>query len=246
MANWVTNKFTCKGTPERIKELKDFVLTIPEGARGEIFDFDKIIPMPKELNISSSLAGNRYLDLLQAYPDTVVKDSNQFLWIITSLTQYNDKNGTKHLIRTVGEFIAFLETNPGIEKNLGVDLELGKKYLSNIEKYGYPNRRKWRIINWGTKWSAHDTYIAMTEDNEFRGTFDTAWDVPMKIWEKVANHFPDIEINVDYLDELLDFGGTLTSDGKGGLTDDEVHHSEIPQFAHDVFGFELWDEEEEE
>lgn len=225
MANWVTNKFTCKGTPERIKELKDFVLTSIEGARGEIFDFDKIIPMPKELKISHSLAGERGLEILQSDPNTILKDNYRLSWVVVNLTYYNDKNGTKYFVRTVGEFIAFLETNPDIEKNLGIDLELGKKYLSNIEKYTYPNWYKWCAINWGTKWPAHDTYVATTEDNEFRGTFDTAWDVPMKIWEKIATHFPDIEINVDYLDELIDFAGTLTSDGKGGLTKEEVTDS---------------------
>ena len=50
MPNWTSNKITCK------KTIGDKILTNTED--GYIFDFNKLIPMPKELNIPAGSIEN--------------------------------------------------------------------------------------------------------------------------------------------------------------------------------------------
>lgn len=48
MANWTTNCVYIKGDEATLKEIKEFLQT------GEqLFDFNKVIPMPNELNVES-------------------------------------------------------------------------------------------------------------------------------------------------------------------------------------------------
>ena len=64
MPNWVKNivKFNKKGN-ENI--LNEFLTEYEEGEKA--FDFDKIIPMPKDLNIQSSSYGEIGLMLLHSH-----------------------------------------------------------------------------------------------------------------------------------------------------------------------------------
>lgn len=48
MPNWVLNKVQFNGNEEDVKKLREFVKS-----EETVFDFDKIVPMPEELNITS-------------------------------------------------------------------------------------------------------------------------------------------------------------------------------------------------
>lgn len=77
--------------------------------------------------------------------------------------------------------------------------KIGEVYLSNIEKYGVSTWYDWCCNNWGTKWNACE---ASWEGNEYV-SFDTAWSVPIPIFEKLKEVFPDVKFHVDYADEDL-------------------------------------------
>tara|TARA_Y100001963_G_scaffold129108_1_gene184034 strand:- start:112 stop:564 length:453 start_codon:yes stop_codon:yes gene_type:complete len=53
-----------------------------------------------------------------------------------------------------------------------------------IEKYGHDNWYSWSIDKWGTKWNAVESKISQTE-NVLKYSFDTAWDAPRQIVEKL-------------------------------------------------------------
>ena len=61
MPNWVRTRLTFNGEKNRVAEIKELVKTTGKDDEGKDytneFDFNKVIPMPEELNIPSSSSG---------------------------------------------------------------------------------------------------------------------------------------------------------------------------------------------
>jgi hypothetical protein len=200
MPNWVRTRLTFNGEQSRIDELKKFVTGEEEsvGATHTIlFDFNKIIPMPEELNIESGSSGDwgmRYL-LLNA--------KSSFLWTD------DDRSFMERMEKQK-------EENP---ESFNRDIELGKKYLNNISKYGHTTWYEWHCSNWGTKWNACE--VEWTDDNQVE--FETAWSFCFPIVEKLSQLFPDIAIEFSYADE--DCGSNT---GTGTIKNGEEIDCEYP------------------
>ncbi len=129
MPNWVRTRLTFNGDQSRIAELKAFVKSETKDESGELhtnlFDFNKVVPMPEELNIESGSSGDwgmRYL-LLNA--------KSSFLWTD------DDRSFMERMEKQK-------EENPD---RLNNDGELGKKYLNNISKYGHTTWYGWHCSN---------------------------------------------------------------------------------------------------
>ena len=121
------------------------VVGIAQTGTGNVFDFNRIIPMPSELNIDCKSIGE--ISLMHMLSECL--DDYKFLIDKDIITKY------------WGE----ISDNDRVES-----IELGKKYLINIAKYGYPNCYGWRKKNWGCKWNAMDCNV---EGNTI--TFSTPW-----------------------------------------------------------------------
>lgn len=126
MPNHIQNRITFIGTEKEVEQVFDFL-------KGEdsLIDFNKIIPMPEELNITSGSGGSSGM--------------NYLLYL-------QDKEMHAHL---KGDYER-VESLPEERKNKCI--ELGKAYLSNYRKYGYITWYEWSCANWGTKWNAYNTY----------------------------------------------------------------------------------------
>lgn len=124
MPNHVTNTIRFNGSKEDVERIMAFV----KSDESE-FDFNKIIPMPEELNVES---GSRGEDGLEAY--------REYLRTGVQPKEITNKYGYK---RTIED-----ET-----------FELGKRYYDNIKKYGCTTWYDWCWNNWGTKWNAYDIYV---------------------------------------------------------------------------------------
>ena len=74
---------------------------------------------------------------------------------------------------------------------------LGAIYVQNYLKYGFTTWYGWCPNNWGTKWNACDTQII--DRNTI--VFDTAWSNPEPILLKLAEMYPDTEIEHWWADE---------------------------------------------
>lgn len=122
MPNHVRNElyFECDNE-QRIVELLNTIC----GENGKM-DFNKIIPMPKELDIESSSRGDNGYEAYRDYINTGIKPQ-----------EIIDEFGRT---RTVDADC----------------LALGKKYFENIVKFGHKNWYGWRREHWGTKWNAYD------------------------------------------------------------------------------------------
>ena len=179
MPNWVRTRLTFNGEQSRIDELKAFVKSETKDESGELhtnlFDFNKVVPMPEELNIESGSSGDwgmRYL-LLNA--------KSSFLWTD------DDRSFMERMEKQK-------EENPD---RFNEDIELGKKYLSNISKYEYKDWYNWACANWNTKWNACE--VEWISDNCVE--FETAWSFCFPIVEKLSEMFPTLTIEAEWSDE---------------------------------------------
>lgn len=77
--------------------------------------------------------------------------------------------------------------------------------LLNYLNYGYVSWYHWSIDNWGTKWNSYE--IEYINDNQV--TFQTAWEFPKPIIQKLSELYPELTIIAEYYDE--DFGYNLGS-----------------------------------
>lgn len=131
MPNHITNKIELLGDESDIERLKSHMIGFPfdggtEEKRKSIFDFNKIVPRPDELDITS----DGWISLLE----------NQFSWnesLKSRLDSHRSKDGYEFTDRDSQAIDNFAQ---GI-----------KNYL----KYGSACWYGWSIENWGTKWNAY-------------------------------------------------------------------------------------------
>lgn len=213
MPNWVRTRLTFNGDQNRVAEIKELVKTTGKNAQGKYtneFDFNKVIPMPEELNIPSSSSGDlgmRYLLLNAKHPILWTEDDRSFM---ESMKKVKEENPDR----------------------FNADIELGKKYLSNIANYGYKDWYEWSCNNWGTKWNASE--VEWIADNCVE--FETAWSFCFPIVKKLSEMFPDVEIVFCFADE--DCGSANAGDGRmiaGKETDDTEYPKTGDKRAYEIY-----------
>ena len=126
MPNHVQNRLKIVGKKEDIENVINSVKS-----DREVIDFNKIVPMPIELDITSSSKGDIGLAIIKKLGAKTSKFEDIYL-------------------QRFNEF-----TDDEAERMINV----GLNYLRNIIKYGYPNWYEWRLENWNTKWNAYDTEL---------------------------------------------------------------------------------------
>lgn len=230
MPNHVTNKIEFYGDKENIKK----VLELIKGEE-ECIDFDKIIPMPKSLHLTSgghqeqaiqyamlqksydekikikdSLKKIRY-DFYGSYFNKVLKHNYTNVALQECATEFEEK--LKSGKRDVFDDIDY--------EGLGIKTfeDLGNAYINNILDYGYDTWYDWSCAKWGTKWNAYDTFIS---DNESQICFNTAWSCPLPVLDKLA-------------EMCYEYGVSFT-----GKWADEDRGCNVGVFESDCCGDEYW------
>lgn len=213
MPNWVETQIRIRGKQETIDKLAETVKS-----DDNVFDFEKIIPMPEELNIvdgSYGEKGMRYI-LLMADQHLFTGNDEKFINEMEELKK-NDPDTFNKCI------------------------DLGKQYLSNIAKYGYATWYNWCRINWGTKWNSSDSEYDGCGCYMFR----TAWSFCYPVIEKLSSMFPELEIEFWYADEDCGYntGHGIFKGGELVLEDfpdnDSNHAYEIYLITHPEHADEL-------
>ena len=217
MPNWVQNNIYLHGEKKDIKKVLELVKS-DESA----FDFNKIIPMPKELEIDSSsdndLAILCYLSNKLTIPFEQL--DKKYLSYVTNMF---DNNWAATL---------YYERLPNRNEDFDKLYRLGKVCCENIRKYGYVCWYNWCIDNWGTKWDACEPYV----DDDFI-SFQTAWSVPDPIFEAFAyicdKH--NVTFEGEYADEDRGHNaGHISSDN--GITEYENNSNEALRAYIDLWG----------
>jgi hypothetical protein len=257
MPNWVRHKLTVKGKIGEVDKLVNNLKGIEEEAEGFLqhIDFNKIIPMPKELNIVSGSTTDKCVEIYLASLNPKVKDfgaENKDEKLFIELR--NSANKGKAFGRYDGELSkqeieAFVEKHKGDEKlnTLEDFINYGKKAIDNTLKFGSMDWYSWSIANWGTKWNACHVMLETRIDNDIQTAdyyFDTAWGDVRGLIEILASQYPTLDFELKYSEEQMGhyvgFGNWENGECVYGV-DLEDYSKE----AYDI-AFELWGEDSKE
>ncbi len=86
MPNWVTNTFRIEASKEKISELKKKFKS-----KDNVFDFNKIIPMPKNSKKFQAKGGVNSDDMEMVDGDLVIKEGKPNNWYVWSLNNWGTK-----------------------------------------------------------------------------------------------------------------------------------------------------------
>ena len=223
MPNHVSNTITFECDEKRLKEILD-AIKFESDAEVEhtgigTLDFNKIIPMPKSLEIEAGSSTDRGL---KAYQD--------FISVYTLGGTIN--TDMLDNIPPESENI-FLRQRTDIKRS---DFELGKIAWNNLREYGSSTWYEWSISKWGTKWNSYD-YGDYDGGNSI--TFNTAWSAPHPILQKLSEMFPEVSITHRWADEDLGNNcGEMEYEG-GDIIGEDIPES-CSKEAYDL-AFAQWD-----
>lgn len=233
MPNYVTNIVNIVGPADQKEKLLEQIAF--DGKPGT-FDFNRVIPMPKGLDLTEGSIAETAID---AYLSAMNPDNRSEL-----------ASGER---LTAGEFLAAVEdarvcrggyysytpniwlTDKEILERSGCDeaktpedlVRLGKQYLTNYREHGASTWYGWSTKNWGTKWNNDpDTPAVDQETGSLR--FDTAWSMPESIFMELSRQYPELTLDVSWADE--DIGYNV---GNREFRNGEVVSEYIPEFGTD-------------
>ena len=235
MPNYAYNQITCKNE-ENFNKLRSVLLN----DNNEV-DFNKIIPMPKTLQIEASEAPWQMADV------------SAYLFGGTELHEH-DMDEVRDQIKKLYPDVRFVHSDPrdmDVRKNLcpnqipdallkliaepvsgyPASAELGKVLLNNMVAYGFTDWYDWSRIHWGTKWNAIQTEIFEPQRQIF---WETAWSPSIDIVE-IAMEMAEITALYEYSEEQITaFSGEwLFVNGK--LTERRDYDSSFGDEESDVY-----------
>jgi hypothetical protein len=221
MPNHISNILTIEGDAKRVAQIKSDIISVDEDRNIRHIDFNKIVPMPESLNITSGSSTSNGIAILEyrAGNATKINEIMGYAWATEFATP-------EDLI------------NHMIEKGTA-NLEEAQKALDNGRLYGHLDWYSWSNANWGTKWNAYDT----NENENGDIYFQTAWSNPLPVMEALSRKYPDVVFRVRFADE--DFGHNV---GEYSLGNGEVVSENIPEggskeaydLAADIKGYESY------
>lgn len=213
----ITNRLLFSGKAERIAELFENIKSDKDGI-GTL-DFNKLIPMPEELNIECGSIADRgfahYKDFVSSYALSKGITGIDYL----NIPEESEEHYLKYFINIPKE-----------------EWELGKKAYRNQMKYGARDWYHWAIQNWGLKWSAYG-FKAPEAREPNKIIFDTPDYAPHKIIWMIAEKYPDVEITHEWTSEALGtYCGTKIY-RNGTLSEENYPETEIEkcEFAVQVY-----------
>lgn len=245
MPNWVRNRLTIYGdNADKILQS----LLVKSDIDGEYdFDFNKIIPMPQELNIEAGSqtydAINLYLTYINPLIDYYGKEKLPVAEYINLCRNIQHSKVAKepHYAMSKEAVAERLAQIQRCDKNEESVLALGKQAVENYRKYGATDWYEWCCKNWGTKWNAHNTEVPDIDKAEVY--FDTAWSRPMPVLQKLSEMYPDNSFKYEYAEEQAGYFAGECVFENGELTSVDEYDTGSKE-SYEKF-FELWGGEDE-
>lgn len=201
MPNWVRNRLIIDS--DNYEEIiNDLTLKTEDGERE--FDFNKIIPMPRTIEMIISGSITEMCKKLFRYS---VKDKPEY----DEYKSYFEKD--KNEIQSDEEYKKLLEqclnyedtkfTSNGVERKKLFNAEdnvlfYGKTAYDNIRHYGVQDWYDWSMLNWGVKWNASQTLI---DGNIIE--FETPWDSVTLLMADIARKYPNAKFTYEFSEEQV-------------------------------------------
>jgi hypothetical protein len=219
MPNHITNILRIEASEELTAQIKSEIRSVDEDGETRHIDFNKILPMPESLNITSGSTTSNGIAILQyrAGDDTAIRGIMGYAW-------GKEFDTPEDLIEHM------------IVKG-SANLEEAQKALDNERLYGCRDWYGWSTSNWGTKWNAYSTND--TDVDEV--SFETAWSNPYPVIVALSVKYPEAVFHMRFADE--DFGHNV---GEYSLQNGDVVDENIPEggseealeLAADITGYE--------
>jgi hypothetical protein len=219
MPNHITNILRIEASEELTAQIKSEIKSVDEEGETRHIDFNKILPMPESLNITSGSTTSNGIAILQyrAGDDTAIRGIMGYAW-------GKEFDTPEDLIEHM------------IVKG-SANLEEAQKALDNERLYGCRDWYGWSTSNWGTKWNAYSTND--TDVDEI--SFETAWSNPYPVIVALSVKYPEAVFHMRFADE--DFGHNV---GEYSLQNGDVVDENIPEggseealeLAADITGYE--------
>lgn len=224
MPNWVTNRLKIKSSI-----IEKFISK--DEYDEDYLDFNKIIPMPKDLEIESGSKGQTGLMILYY----LSSDNKMKQEINRAYRSTNPFSEDIELSPIYSNIISDYEKNKN-DSETKITIEMGEKYFNNYKKYGYTDWYNWACDIWGTKWNAQSLY--RLDDDIYE--FITAWSSPLPIFKKLSELYPQETVEVDFADE--DIGSNCgTIKFMNGEIIEYINQENNVKFACDINGIDYED-----
>lgn len=242
MPNWVCNHLTIHG--EKAVEVMRSLLTENENSDcGYDFDFNKITPMPEELNIISGTISSNCAKL---FVNSLDRNCEEFVQYATLFAKafgrdfYLTKSEQASLLLNALKY----KDHPSNELLFATQSDIyayGKRALENYAKYGAKDWYDWSCQNWGTKWNACDTQINDLYTADIY--FNTAWSPIPELIAKLAEQHPECDFKYEYAEEQAGLYAGYRNFENGEIVSGE-DYPELSKEAYETF-FSLWGMEDE-
>lgn len=219
MPNYVRNIVKMKGIAD---------LPLYNERPGEkYFDFQKLIPMPAELEVEDgSRTEQRIIYFLTERCTIPVRDLDQRKSDLVRKLVSNDFAKMDWPEEVFNRTLNWMSGATDEERDNAY--EGGRQYISNYETHGFTTWYGWCRHNWGTKWNACETQIIDSDTI----VFDTAWSNPGPIIRKLGELYPDRRVEHWWADEDVGYntGHRVVENGveqvecyDGGLEGDKLY-----------------------
>jgi hypothetical protein len=249
MPNWVKNKLVIEG--EGNEKIAESLLTKNAGQGGVNFDFNKIIPMLKELDI---IRGGVSDECVALYLTSVNPDAEyygrekmprgQFEQSVEKIRRAGKIKSAYDImvpIETIAEYEKFLigrALGGGTALTKETALAYGGQAVGNVLKYGHMDWHDWSVANWGCKWNARNTEVY---GNEMY--FETPWADVKNLIAKLSEQYPDNSFHYDFAEEEAGiYAGSFLFEG--GQETGGGYFGELSQESYEKY-FELWGGEDD-
>ena len=189
MPNYVKNVLSVENCNERrFNQICEFVKS-----EKSLFDYNKIIPMPEDLDLEEGSANEFFKNLVLKYAGR---------YAVPELISF-DCGITADELTTARRYIEN-PREPGNMSDLDIlheALQRGHQYLENRKRYGAETWYFWCSAHWGTKWNNLDNVII--PEGEMQWEFNTAWCPPLPVIRVLSQMFPEVRFVLRYADENL-------------------------------------------
>lgn len=243
MPNYITNVIYAK--KRDMKKLLNKLTKIENGER--VVDFNKIFPMPADLNIES---GSMSYETIRKER---IEMQNKFINPILDKL-YSSKIKRSTFVNKVKKVWKNINTTFNSVYKFGDDFSnyetLLKGYF-NYKRYGYKDWYDWCWDKWGTKWNGVD-FGKFSFNGHDVLSFQTAWACPVNIFKELSKVAPFV---VSYADEDIgnNYGVYKMENGEAKEVLTSGHQSigealfckgEEEYFIPDFYGEDMYSSEE--
>lgn len=196
MPNHIQNKLQFIGNHDEVQSVLNYIKEIDNDGKEIQIDFNKIIPMPKSLDIEINLIVEMWANICNGQIDfnNTPKTEKSISEMLNS-GDYGDLLNTMRATNAMRCLTNRDNVNDLSDDDFNCFIQCLKNYREYKSLYWYD----WRIKNWGTKWNAY-------EQNDKRNTnntiyFQTAWNPPVNVIKELSKMFPSVTMSLIYADE---------------------------------------------